>query len=328
VKLAAIGSMDPTEYVAHELHRAERAWNESNCYIDVWIEVLHSLGCEPRACLPFVLEIDWEVDQFTFVKPSHSDLAKLYGVEVVELNVYRSLLENTLAQLASGRLVLAEVDAFFLPDTVGTDYRKAHTKTTIGIQEMDVEASTLGYFHNSSYHSLGRDDFAELFRLGTPLDTGYMPFFAELVKIGRLSRLPGDMMVARSIALMKEHLGRRPTDNPVSRFRERLGDDLERLRKEGLGAYHVYAFATVRQFGAAFELAALYLAWLARQGEAGLDECISAFTASSDSSKTLILKMARAVAASRPVDVLSTLSDIEQCWAFGMRTLARRYGVV
>ena len=73
---------------------AERAWAESNCYIDVWIEVLHALGLEPFAFLPHVLPVDFEGDQWTFFKPSHDDLFALYGLDVQELNVWRPLVRQ------------------------------------------------------------------------------------------------------------------------------------------------------------------------------------------------------------------------------------------
>ena len=41
--------------------------------------MLHALGLDPHACLPFVLSIDWEDDQWTFFKPPHEDLVTLYG---------------------------------------------------------------------------------------------------------------------------------------------------------------------------------------------------------------------------------------------------------
>ena len=327
MNIAALRSIDSSTYVPHDLHRAERAWGESNCYIDVWIEVLHALGCDPHACLSFVLAIDWDGDQFTFFKPPHEDLTLLYGVDVQELNVYRPLIDNACEQLRGGKLVLAEADAFFLPDTAGTDYRTQHTKTTIGIQEIDREAWSLGYFHNSSYHTLKDTDFVGLFRLDAPPDPTFMPFFAELVRTERVQRLETRELVSRSKALLGKHLGRRPGTNPVARFARQFGKDVERLKVEGLPAYHAYAFATIRQLGAAYELGALYLRWLERHGETGLEASAADFAAISDTSKSLILKTARAVGAKKSVDLTSMLSEIESRWAQGTERLSLRYGV-
>ncbi len=322
VSVCALRHIDPAGYVPHAMHRGERAWAESNCYVDVWIEVLHALSCDPAAMLPFVFAIDWDGDQFTFFKPPHEDLMLLYGVDVQELNVYRRLIDNACEQLRGGKLVLAEVDAFFLPDTRGTDYRAQHTKTTIAIQEIDREARALGYFHNSSYHGLRDADFVGLFRLDVPPDATYMPFFAEFVRTERVRAVEGRELAGRSMELLAKHVGRRPRTNPVTRFARDLRDDLERLKVEGLPAYHAYAFATIRQLGAASEFGALYLRWLAQQGKADADAAAADFEALSGASKSLILKTARAVAAKRPVDLSSLLAEAEQRWDAGMDRLA------
>jgi hypothetical protein len=325
--VAALRHINPKSYIPHDLHRGERAWAESNCYIDVWIEVLHTLGCEPLACLAFVLGVDWEGDQFTFFKPPLEDLVELYGVDVQELTVYKSTLRNAEQQLRGGNIVLSEIDSFYLPDTVGTDYRLQHVKTTIGIQEVDVDARTLGYFHNSSYHVLRDTDFVGLFRLDAPVDPTYMPFFAELVRTHRVVRLEERMLVARSVALLRKHVARRPDDNPIARFAKAFVLDVERLKTEGLAAYHAYAFATIRQLGAACELAAVYLRWLESQGEVALEPSALAFDAISMTSKSLILKTARAVGTNKAVDLEPMLREVESQWAIGMTHLAKRYGV-
>lgn len=325
--VTALQPIDPASYQPHPLHATPRAWGESNCYIDVWIEVLNALGCEPTACLSFVTRLDWERDQFTFFKPPLDDLYELYGVDVQELTVYRGILANAATQLCGGRLVLTEADAYYLPDTAGTDYRTQHTKTTIGIQELDVGGRVLGYFHNAGYHVLRDADFVGLFRLDTPPDAAFMPLFAELVKTERVVRLEDHALAARSLTLLKKHLSRRPTENPIARFATQLGDDLERLRGEGLEAYHLYAFATIRQLGAAFELAAVYLRWLGVRGPSDLAPSVEAFDAISTTCKSLILKAARAVASSKKVELAPMLHEIESQWAAGVTHLARRCGV-
>ena len=77
VRLAAFADLDAAPYAAHPLHQEGRIWVEKNCYIDIWIEVLHSLGLTVEACLGFVLAIDFEGDQWTFFKPSHDELNTL-----------------------------------------------------------------------------------------------------------------------------------------------------------------------------------------------------------------------------------------------------------
>jgi hypothetical protein len=324
--IQAFAALDAKTYAPHALHGAERAWTESNCYIDVWIEILHALGLDPHACIPHVFPADFEGDQWTFFKPSHDDLFSLYGLEVHELNVWRPLIHNVTAQLAGGRIVLTEVDAFFLPDTAGTDYRTQHTKTTIAIQDIDVERRTLGYFHNSSYHALGDTDFVSIFRLDTPPDPAYMPFFAEFVKLDKRKRLETPALVRESLRTLRAQLARRPRTNPVGRFAARFGTDLTWMQTEGLPAYHAWAFASLRQLGAAFELAAFYVRWLGAAGETGLEPAAESFDRISGAAKALILKTARAVHSKKPLDGAAALADAERAWDIGMQLLVERYG--
>jgi uncharacterized protein DUF1839 len=318
-RVVVLPKLDAASYRRHALHADDRVWVEKNCYIDICIEVLHALGLEPMAMLPFVLAIDFEGDQWTFFKPPHDELRDLYGVDFQELNVWRTLSQHVQLHLAAGRLVSTEADAFYLPDTAGTDYQRQHTKTTIVIQDFDLEQRRLGYFHNAGYYALEGDDFAHLFRVGAPPDPTFMPLFAEVVHIDRVVQRPADELRARSRALLARHLARRPADNPVARFGERFASDLPWLTTEGLAFYHAWAFATVRQLGAAFELAALNLEWL---GDPALAPAATGFSALSQTAKAFILKAARAVNAKKPLDARPMFQEMASAWQAGMDTLA------
>jgi hypothetical protein len=288
--------------------------------------MLHTLGLDPCACLPHVLAVDFEGDQWTFFKPSPDDLSVLYGLDVQELNVWRPLVQNAREQLVGGKLVLSEVDAFFLPDTTGTDYRTQHTKTTIGIQELDIEHQRLGYFHNRGYHTLDGADFVGLFRLDCPVDPTYMPFFAEFVRIDRRRNLEPQALRRASLGVLHKHLARLAPTNPIARFRQRFATDLMWMQSVGLSAYHPWAFATLRQLGAAFELAAVYVRWLTNIGEVGLEPSAVAFDGISGAAKTLVLKTARAVNTRASFDPSEMLGDAERGWDIGTRLLVERYG--
>lgn len=73
--------------------------------------------------LPFTLAVDFEGDQWTFFKPSLEELRDLYGIDVQELTIWRPLIEHAVEQLSAGKFISTEADAFWLPDTAGTDYR-------------------------------------------------------------------------------------------------------------------------------------------------------------------------------------------------------------
>ena len=276
---------------AHALHAPERTWGEKNCYVDLWIELLHALRLDPLAMFANVFAIDFEGDQWTFYKPQLADLRTLYGIDVQELTVWRPLLDHAVEHLGAGKWIAVEVDAWWLPDTAGTDYRHQHTKTTVVLNEVDTVARRLGYFHNTGHHVLEGEDFEQVFARHA------LPAYAELVRLDRIQRLAPAELRARSMGLFREHLAWRAVGDPVRRFSERFGADLERLQGAGLPEYHQWAFAGLRQLGADAELAASYLHWLAPDLPA--DATAESFDKLASLAKTLLLKAARAVNSGR-----------------------------
>lgn len=320
--LAALPGLTPESYRRHGLHGDNAAWPEKNCYADLWIGFLHTLGLEPLAMLPFTVAVDFEGDQWTFFKPPLTELRTLYGVDVQELTVWRPLIEHAREQLGAGKLISTEADAFWLPDTTGTDYRRAHTKTTILMADLDLGRERLGYFHNAGYFELEGEDFRRLFRLDAALDPAFMPLYAEVVRIDRLVRRSASELSDLSFELLQQHFAWRPRVNPFSRFAARLAQDLPAMRKEGLAFYHQWAFASVRQAGAAFELLAANLRWLAQQGYPELAEAAESFEAIGSANKTLILKGARAVNSGRPLAADDLLQGMAADWERGMAMLS------
>src|SRR5205814_10154285 len=98
--------LDPAAYRRHSIHTGDRIWAETNCYVDLWIELLHAWGFEPVAALPFTLAIDFEGDQWTFFKFPLADLLELYGLDVQELALWRPLVRHVEQQIVQGRPVL------------------------------------------------------------------------------------------------------------------------------------------------------------------------------------------------------------------------------
>ena len=94
------------------------------------------------------------------------------------------------------------------------------------------------------------------------------------------------------------------------------------LQRDGLAHYHRWAFAGVRQLGAAFELAALHLRWLFVASPP--QDAIDAFEGIAQGSKTLILKAARAVNSGKPLDARPMLDEMAADWQRGMDTLQTR----
>jgi Domain of unknown function (DUF1839) len=322
-RLQALPQLSASSYRRSDLHADSCDWVEKNCYVDIWIEVVHALGCDPHAMLPFVVAVDFEGDQWTFFKPPHDELRSLYGIDVQELNVWRPLLEHVQEHVAAGKLISTEADAYWLPDTKGTDYRSQHTKTTIVIADVDSAAGTLGYFHNAGYHELGGEDFVKLFRIGVPASADFMPLFAEFIRTDRLAQLSPDELARRSLEALRRHFERRPSSNPIRRFGARFQGELPELQRRGLAFYHAWAFATLRQLGAAFELAALNLQWLTQQRAIAGAEAEQSFRQISATTKTLLLKVARAVNSGKGLDSAATFDGLAARWDDGMEQLKR-----
>lgn len=321
--------LDPTAYLRHPLHQSDRIWPESNCYVDLWVELLHTAGLEPLAALPFVFAVDAEGDQWTFFKFPAADLYALYGVDVFELNVWRSLVGHLEAQLALGRPALIEVDAFYLPDTAGISYHAGHVKTTIGVQALDSESRRLGYFHNAGYYELAGDDFAGIFHLEEqPTGAINLPPYVEIAKLAARSPLLGPALIRASLALLGAHLAKRPRDNPFHRYLPRLSADMAELAGKSLAEFHAYAFATFRQWGAAFEYGGIYLRWLQANGEQGLNPHALCCDEIATTAKTLQFKMARFVNTHRSFDPVPLLDTMAAAWDETMVGLSQRYGVM
>ncbi len=314
MKLNCIGPLDPTTYQQHALHRSEKTWPETNCYIDVWIEIIHALKLNPLAMLGMVFSIDFEGDQWTFYKPPHEDLHQLYGIDIQELNIWHSLLNHSIEQLRRGRMVLIETDAYYLPDTAGTDYKRKHTKTTIGIQSIDATQRVMGYFHNASYFELRADDFVNTFRLDRPLDPDHMPFLAEFARLDRLKRTNESDLATISRHLLAKHFARRPQKNPLRAYADTYNKDMDWLKKAGLATFHTYAFATLRQLGSAFEIGAHYLRWLISLEQIERTDLADKCDVISQLSKSLLLKSARVVNTGKPSDFSSLLGEMAEAW--------------
>jgi hypothetical protein len=228
------------------------------------------------------------------------------------------LIEHAQEHLAAGRLISTESDAFWLPDTAGTDYRAKHTKSTIVLNDLDVQNRRLGYFHNAGYFELEGEDFDRTFRIGEPHDPAFMPLFAEVVGVERRVARPAAQLREMSRTLVAKYLARRPLTNPIDRFRERFELELPSLQEIGLDHYHAWAFAATRQLGAAFELAALNLRWI---GAEEFEPAVLAFEEISSLNKAFILKGARLVMNKRPFSDTQMFDAMSAAWHRGMKSL-------
>ena len=320
-----VKALDPGTYTRHRIHGEDRSWAETNCYVDVLVELLHGLEYEPVAALPFTLAIDYEGDQWTFFKFPHEDLYALFGVEIQEFNPWRSLVEHVDKQIEMGRPVLVEMDSYFLPDTRGTAYQNHHEKSTIAVNAIDIERQYLGYFHGASYYELEGEDFANIFQVHGLVHERMLPPYIEYVKQRHLgAKLSESQLLECSEDLLRKHLGLIPGTNPFLAFKTAFAQDFEWLVNETIDTFHQYSFATLRQYGACFELVETYLQWLQAHGHRNLEPAIEAFATISNTAKTFQFQLARAMARKRAID-LASIDTMADCWQRGMQLLTDKY---
>ena len=282
---SSIIDIEPAKYQQHAIHTKERDWAETNCYADVWIEQLHALGFEPIAAMAFTLDIDFEGDQWTFFKFPLNDLYDLYGIEVQELAIWKPLTTHIEEQIKMGRPVLVELDSMYLPDTAGTAYNIAHVKSTVSVNSINLELKELGYFHAQSYYELTGNDFDQVFRLTPKFNDSHLEPYVEIAKLDRKSKFTNSELVSKSIQILKQQLTKLPKTNPFKPFKKQLAKDIEWLKSENIEMFHQYSFATLRQFGACFEMASTYIDWLIENGETGIDKASAHYKGISEAAK-------------------------------------------
>ncbi|WP_460578625.1 DUF1839 family protein [Humibacter ginsengisoli] len=325
--LTQVLDLDAATYEPHLLHRSERTWGETNCYVDIWIEVLHALGLEPLAAASFALATDFEGDQWTFFKFLPDDLRRLYGIRVFEMNPWRPVVDHVIEHLASGRLITVEVDSWYLPDTAGVSYRIEHTKTTIVPNAIDPDRRWLGYFHGPSYFELEGEDFDGVLRLGDTAQVDALPPYVETVRLDRLVRPAEGELAALSRRMLQEQIAVMPSENPMPRFKARLDADLPWLRSAGIDGFHQWAFGTFRQCGASAEVGAAHLAWLQEHSAAmNMDAAIEALNDIAHDCKSLEFALAR-LARGRDVDIAPTFDAMANAWARVRDTLTAHHGL-
>jgi hypothetical protein len=306
-------------YEPHVLHHPSRTYAETNCYTDVLIELLHACGYEPLATLGHLVASDFEGDQWTFLKPPPGDLDLLFGVDIHEMQPYRDLPAQIAEQLDAGRTMIVEVDAWHLPDTASTSYRREHVKTSVAAAGIDPCAHAFAYFHNAGLHQLTGDDYRGALRVGAALPPVALPPYTELVRFDASAGVAPAALRSAALGLLRRHLARRPATNPFERFGAQLIRELPSLLAGDLQQYHAYAFATVRMAGAAFELTAAHAKWLfgapAGTANTALDEIVGGC-------KVLSFRLARR----RPFDPGPAIETLARAWHQAMASLEELTG--
>ncbi len=243
-----------------------------------------------------------------------------------ELATWRPLGEHFDAKVSVVRPALVELDSYYLPDRAGTAYQLAHVKSTVAIVEIDIAAKHLGYFHNQGYYRLSGQDFEDIFQTQGLVHPRMLPPYIEFVKQApNFKPLTRGQLVETSTAILKEHLALMPKTNPFARFKESFARDMEWLLQSDIEAFHAYSFATLRQYGACYELASTYLQWLSAESGRDHSTAQEAFAQITQSTKALQFQLARAMARKRALDLVS-LDEMAALWDTGTQCLLAQYG--
>ena len=311
--------------------------------IDPWMALLAALGLDPHALWPAAVALDFVGDQWTPFTAPHDELRALYGIDVQALSVWRPLAEHAIEQLVAGRPLRIDVDAFWLPEAEA--YRQDHSKTTIMLDEVDLDARRIGYFHAVGYHQARGDDVTHLLGLeddasdleaiadwrgarvaqvgaaAVALAEAQLAPHAEIVRLDR--RLARSTEELRMLALhhLGNHLAFRPATNPLRRFAERLADDLPLLRDYGTAYAGQWASVTLRRLVVACEFVTRGLAWQDAAAGSPMLAAASAFERIVRDGSALDTKLTRAVASTKAIGLAPLLEGIANAWDDGMTAL-------
>lgn len=287
------------------LHSDGRDWPLTNCYVDVWVELLWNWGRDPADIFAFCVAQAFEGDHFTFFKPPSADLEALHGVRIEELPLWDDLERHLLVATGRGRAVLLEVDGYYLPDTQTTSYRTEHVKTTIAVLDLSPERGWCQYVHNSGVHLIDGEDYRAVFQ--PPRHNGLPMFaYAEMVwrTPARARSRPGELPLSQ----LRAHLGRRPEIDPIAGFLAAFPTLIDRMIDQGPAGFHGLAFNTFRQLGSAHGYLGDFLRWLDAREHLGLGPAADACEALSTATKVLQLRTAR-MAARRRLDLCEDSFD-------------------
>lgn len=312
--LVALTGEDPATYRPHAIHTGERNYIETNCFTDIISELLHAHGDEPLASFGSFVRMDFENDQWTFFKPRPEDMELLYGLDIHEIQPYRSIPLQVEEQLRLGRTMTIELDGWYLPDTAATSYHNAHVKTGVIAEAIDVAGQRFRYFHNASLYELSRDDYRGAFRTGEGWSDDVLPPYTELIRFDARPAIREPELHAAARSLLREHLDLIPSGNPFDRFADRLTADLPGLLAGDATMYHAFTFATFRMAGAGFELLGSHVDWLL--GDDGV-LAAAAMARIVEGCKVLGFKLARR----RAFDPTEAMAALRDAWRESMTAL-------
>jgi len=196
----------------------------------------------------------------------------------------------------------------------------------VGINVLDPATRRMHYFHNDGYFSLEGEDYDGLFGPYRDAPAGGLPLFpyAEFVKFGAPD---GEAPAVAALDLLRAHLARRPKGNPLAAYAGAFEDHARALAGRQPEYFHTYAFNTLRQVGANFELLASHLDWLQAQARIDFDAPARAAERIADGAKAIQFKLARAMARQRFDGLAESIAPMAEAYEAVMAALEARLSV-
>jgi hypothetical protein len=323
IQASFVGSAVLASRGPHPWHTGPRVWSSANSQVDAWVGLLHTLGLDPVPMLASAFCADFEGDQWTLLKVQETDLWAAYGIAVRDLHIWRPLLAHLVEQLDRGHAVLVDVDAFHLPDMIASSYQREHVKVTIAVTGYDRNAHRLRYLNGGIEATADGEDLDSMLTAG--IGIAQLPPVTQLVRLDRLKARSDEEYAVIGKALASLHGTRLPATNPVRRFGDAMRTHGAWLTGGDADHYQRWAFATLQQCGAAFELAGDTCDWLSRHGEP-LAIAAEHFRRLSRASRELHQRLARVPQSGRMPDISASIEDMADAWDAAMTDVRPLYG--
>jgi hypothetical protein len=147
--------------------------------------------------------------------------------------------------------------------------------------------------------------------------------YAEFVKFD--SPVKESDLLRIALDLLRKHLASKPAFNPIAAFQNAIRERAHYLAQREPIYFHKYAFNTLRQLGANFELLSDHLAWLTGLGEPGLETAMLACKTISSGAKSFQFQLARAAARKKFEGLANQLEPLIIQYQIALDDLTSRY---
>ena len=206
--------------------------------------------------------MDFEGDQWTFLKPLPEDLELLFGVDIHEMQPYRPLPQQASEQISQGRTLIVELDSWYLPDTAATTTAANTSRARWSWTPSTRSRADALLPRRRPLRALRARTTA-----GCSASAASSPATSCRPTPSSRVSTPAQRSAVRSCAMPRESCSAATSPAAPGRTRSSVSAISSSATcrgcwKETPRTTTPYAFATVRMAGSAFEVAATHAPWL------------------------------------------------------------------